>query len=127
MRITLLLVLLCSCIDDTTTTARSPATKSGAAYICYTHATCTAYDAAPRDAATRICVQPSASDALEPGDAAAEAYRQIWLGACRASEGTIDGPDEGRICATPDTSSSSGFAAAVYGCSADCEPLFAGC
>ena len=100
----------------------------GVAYVCYTHAICTAYESTARNVEHRLCLEVDPKvDVLEPGDAAAESWASEWAGSCAALEGTIGGPLEGHVCAVPDSLNPSTYDHVPYGCSVDCEPLFEGC
>ena len=125
MKLLILVAVLGACATDASPVPTS--TARGAAYVCYTHASCSVYDAKARDVAVRVCLAPTKADALVPGDAAASAWASEWRGSCAALEGTIGGPQEGYSCSTPDALNPSIADPAPYGCAADCEPLFEGC
>ena len=119
-------ILMSACADEPEPTRAAP--KTGAAWVCYTHASCSvADDGRIHNAEQRLCLSPDKTDVLEPGDAAARGWASIWKGACESLEGNIGTAYEGTVCAVPDFLNPSIYDPMPFGCSVNCEPLFEGC
>jgi hypothetical protein len=88
--IALSLSLLCSCVDDDTAPSDASSSVELYKYELDTHASCNG----EHDVVLTMCFPAGQADAVEPGDAAAAAYAQMWLATCDVDHGVLDGVGE---------------------------------
>jgi hypothetical protein len=89
-------------------------------YEFFTHADCNG----ERDVVLTMCFPAGPGDLVEPGDAAAQAYADLWLAACDVDHGVLGGvgPSHPGYCA-----SATGDGESVWGCSISFGPDFRAC